>query len=260
MKSRTDQNGQTQHVQLAKHRQIIEALILEIERGRLKPSDRLPSEKELCQQWHASRSTTRKALAQLVAEGKIISVQGKGSFVSSPKISHPTTQLLSFTEKMKAQGMVVETKLICKELADANAEITASLKVAPPDRVWKIQRLRIVQGEPFALQTSFVPQWIGELLSNEELETESLNPLIQRKCGIQLSRSDVWIEDPILSRKELRLLGNPHLSRALAIIGLTFDQDNEPVRFSRGVFRGDRVRLRVSNSNVFGLDYPWSPL
>jgi GntR family transcriptional regulator len=260
MKAMTDHQDQVPLVQLAKHRQIIEALALEIEQGRLKPSDRLPSEKELCQQWHASRSTTRKALAQLVAEGKIFSVQGKGSFVSSPKISHPTTQLLSFTEKMKAQGMVVETKLVCKELVDVNAEITASLKVAPPGRVWKIQRLRIVQGEPIALQSSFVLQWIGKLLSMAELETESLNPLIQRKCGIRLSRSDIWIEDPILSRIELRLLGNPRLSRALAIIGLTFNQDNEPVRFSRSVFRGDRVRLRISNSNVFGLDYPWSPL
>jgi hypothetical protein len=56
MKAMTDHQDQVPLVQLAKHRQIIEALALEIEQGRLKPSDRLPSEKELCQQWYDAQS------------------------------------------------------------------------------------------------------------------------------------------------------------------------------------------------------------
>jgi GntR family transcriptional regulator len=246
---------QDENIYLAKHRQIVEALTGEILHGRLKPYDRLPSEKDLCGRWQASRSTVRKAMDQLTDRGKVFRVPGKGSFVSFPKISHQTSQILSFTEKMKAQGLEVETRLILKEMIDPNEETSAALKLFPTERVLKVQRLRIVKGEPLALQTSFMPPAFCKGLVNEDLESESLNHLLQEQCDIRLSRSDVWIEAPIISRKEKQLLGNPRVPLFLAVVGLTFDQHGDPVRFSRGVFRGDRIRLKISDSSVFELDY-----
>ncbi len=242
-------------VYLTKHRQIIDDLTTGIQEGRLKPYDRLPSEKELCEQWQASRSTVRKAMDQLTDRGKIFRVPGKGSFVSFPKISHDTSQILSFSEKMRAQGLEVATRLIQKEMIAPNEETAAALKLAKADRVLKIQRLRIVQGEPLALQTAFMPSNICGNLMKEDLESKSLNSLIREQCNIRLSRSDVWIEAPIISPRERQLLGNPQVSTFLAVVGLTFDQHDKPVRFSRGVFRGDRVRLKISDSSVFELDY-----
>ena len=247
--------NQEEAVYLTKHRQIIEALTAEIQAGHLKPYDRLPSEKELCEQWQTSRSTVRKAMDQLTDRGKIFRVPGKGSFVAFPKISHDTSQILSFTEKMKAQGLDVVTKLIRKELIEPNEEVAAALKLARKDRVLKIQRLRIVKGEPLALQTAFMPSNICGNLIKEDLETKSLNYLIREQCNIRLSRSDIWIEAPIIPPKERRLLGNPGVPLFLAVVGVTFDQHDKPVRFSRGVFRGDRVRLKISDSSVFELDY-----
>jgi GntR family transcriptional regulator len=246
---------QMENIYLTKHRQIIEAINAEIQENQLKPYDRLPSEKELCEQWHTSRSTVRKAMDQLTDRGKIFRVPGKGSFVSYPKILHQTSQILSFTEKMKAQGLEVETKLILKEMIEPSEEISAVLKLSKPARALKIQRLRIVQGEPLVLQTAFMPANLCEHLMKEDLESKSLNNLIQEQCNIRLSRSDIWIEAPIISKKEQKLLGNPHVPLFLAVVGVTFDQHDKPVRFSRGVFRGDRVRLKISDMSVFELDY-----
>ena len=240
---------------ITKHRQIIEALTAEIQEDHLKPYDRLPSEKELCAQWQTSRSTVRKAMDQLTDRGKIFRVPGKGSFVSFPKISHQTSQILSFAGKMKAQGLEVETKLILKEMIEPSEEIAAALKLAKSSRVLMIQRLRIVKGEPLALQTAFMPANLCEKLIKEDLESKSLNNLLQEQCGIRLSRSDIWVEAPMISPKERKLLGNPRMPFFLAVVGLTFDQYDKPVRFSRGVFRGDRVRLKISDSSVFELDY-----
>ena len=242
-------------VYLTKHRQIIEAINAQIQENRLKPYDRLPSEKELCEQWQASRSTVRKAMDQLTDRGKIFRVPGKGSFVSFPKISHQTSQILSFTEKMKAQGLDVETKLILKEIIEPSEEIASALKLTKPSRALMIQRLRIVKGEPMALQTAYMPATICGDLMKEDLESKSLNRLFREKCNIRLSRSDIWVEAPIISKKEQKLLGNPRVPLFLAVVGVTFDQHNKPVRFSRGVFRGDRVRLKISDTGVFELDY-----
>jgi GntR family transcriptional regulator len=242
-------------IYLTKHRQIIEALTKEMQESRLKPYDRLPSEKELCEQWQASRSTVRKAMDQLADRGKIFRVPGKGSFVSFLKISHTTSQILSFTEKMKAQGLDVVTKLLIKEIIEPNEEVAAALKLTSGERVLKIQRLRIVKDEPLALQTAFMPSNLCGKLMTADLESDSLNYLLREQCNIQLSRSDVVIEAPILTPKERQLLGNPHIPVFLAVVGLTFDQHDKPIRFSRGIFRGDRVRLKISDSRNFELNY-----
>jgi GntR family transcriptional regulator len=244
-----------QNSYITKHRQIIDAFTAEIEAIRLKPYDRLPSEKELCEKWQTSRSTVRKAMDQLADREKIFRVPGKGSFVAFPKILHQPSHILSFTEKMKAQGLEVETKLILKELIRPSEEIAAALKLVKSARVLKIQRLRIVKGEPMVLQTAFMPANLCENLMKEDLESKSLNRLFQEQCNIRLSRSDIWIEAPIVSKTEKKLLGNPHVPLFLAVVGVTFDQYDQPVRFSRGIFRGDRIRLKISDSAVFELDY-----
>jgi GntR family transcriptional regulator len=247
--------NQMENIYLTKHRQIIEAITSEIQENRLKPHDRLPSEKELCEHWRTSRSTVRKAMDQLTDRGKIFRVPGKGSFVSFPKISHQTSQILSFTQKMKAQGLEVETRLVLKEMIEPGEEIMAALKLTKPPHALKIQRLRIVQGEPLVLQTAFMPAYLCENLMKVDLESKSLNHVLFQQCNIRLSRSDIWIEAPMISKKEQKLLGNPRIPLFLAVVGVTYDQNDKPVRFSRGIFRGDRVRLKISDMGVFELDY-----
>ncbi len=58
--------------------------------GRLKPGDRVPSEKELAEQFNVSRITSKKALERLVLAGVIERVRGRGSFVANklPDLAH----------------------------------------------------------------------------------------------------------------------------------------------------------------------------
>ena len=64
----------------------VESAIREkIERGKLKPGTKLPSEPELASIYKVSRGTLRKSLKLLVAEGFIYQIPGKGTFVTSPE-------------------------------------------------------------------------------------------------------------------------------------------------------------------------------
>ncbi len=247
--------GSQEQNYLPKHRKIIDALTGEITAGRLNPYDRLPSEKELCEQWRASRSTVRKAMDQLSDRGTIFRMPGKGSYVSFPKISHSASQVMSFSEKMKAQGLEVETRLISREVVDPGEEIAGFLMLAPNETVLKIQRLRLVKGEPMALQTSYMPTCLCRELLTEDLESTSLNQVLREKCNIRFSRSDVWIEAPFITRREKKLLGNPRWPLFLAVLGLSYCERDQPARFSRGIFRGDRVRMKVSDAISFELDH-----
>lgn len=56
-----------------------------IEQGELQPHERIPTEKELMDQFQVSRITVVNALASLVKEGIIYRVPGRGSFVAEPQ-------------------------------------------------------------------------------------------------------------------------------------------------------------------------------
>ncbi|MFC5648643.1 GntR family transcriptional regulator [Paenibacillus solisilvae] len=71
-----------QHLSL--YEQIKHHLLAEIELEHWKPHDKLPSENELTKQFSVSRITVKKAMSDLVEQGIIYRVQGKGTYVSAP--------------------------------------------------------------------------------------------------------------------------------------------------------------------------------
>jgi DNA-binding FadR family transcriptional regulator len=62
--------------------EIVQWLSNEIQSGRLKTGDQLPSERQLCEQFSVSRAVVREALSQLKFEELITTQQGKGAFVA----------------------------------------------------------------------------------------------------------------------------------------------------------------------------------
>lgn len=71
-------------------------LLLRIERGELKPGDRLPSERELMQSFGVSRTVVREATSSLRAAGRVATQQGRGAFVlaSNTTVTRSTGRIL----------------------------------------------------------------------------------------------------------------------------------------------------------------------
>src|SRR4051812_20574632 len=76
-----------------------------IEEGVLKPGDVLPPEREYAEKYQISRMTVRQAFTQLVNEGYLFRLQGKGTFVAERKIEKTLQGIISFTEDMRARGL-----------------------------------------------------------------------------------------------------------------------------------------------------------
>src|SRR5437879_3151863 len=70
-----------------KYRQVFEALLRDLQSGRLKTGDRLPSEAALQQQFGASRITVARAVRDLQLAGYVDRRAGSGSYVTAPKVS-----------------------------------------------------------------------------------------------------------------------------------------------------------------------------
>ena len=77
----------------------------DIASGRLSAGDRLPAERELCQQLSVSRTTVRRAFAALVEDGLIESAAGRGAFVTNDSLAEPPNALMSFSELGASRGL-----------------------------------------------------------------------------------------------------------------------------------------------------------
>jgi DNA-binding GntR family transcriptional regulator len=67
----------------AKYPQVADAIAADIDKGRLKPGDKLPSELELGAQHKVGRTTVRQAIARLREQGRVETVHAKGTYVTA---------------------------------------------------------------------------------------------------------------------------------------------------------------------------------
>ena len=116
----------------------------------------VPGERELAQRYGTSRTTIRQALAELVIEGRLLRIQGKGTFVAQPKVAQ-LLELAGYTEEMRAHVLSPQTRTLETRYQPADEELALLLGIQPGGRVLRIHRLRLADGQPMAIATSYLP-------------------------------------------------------------------------------------------------------
>jgi GntR family transcriptional regulator len=173
--------------------QLRQAVLREIREGGLAPGDRLPTEAEMERRYGVSRSTIRQALNDLAAEGLIHRIQGKGTFVGSPKIQHVPV-LTSFSELLRAQGYQPSHRLLDSSVLPGPPEVAEGLQVEEGTSCRFLRRLFLADDDPVGLAETWLPRAAlgpnDELFENGEIEHGSLYELLQSEAiGLALHRA-----------------------------------------------------------------------
>lgn len=224
--------------------QVKEALLDEILSGRCRPHDRLPSERELSQQFDVSRMTVRQALQELTRDGAIYARVGKGTFVAAPKIDQQLRTLTSFSQDVRSRGGHSTSRVLeAREMA-ASAEVAAALQVAVGAPVWMLSRLRLADGVPMAIETTNLPLALCPGLLQHDFSAESLYQVLRSDYDIQPAQADQVIEAALASPREAELLELTPPSAVLRMQRLTRDGAGQPIEFVHSTYRSDRYKFR----------------
>ncbi len=223
-------------------------MITAITSGHFKPHDRLPTQRELGQQYGLSHMSVRRALNELSTEGVIYSLPGKGIYVAEPKQEAELGALVSFTDDMRLRGLTASTRVLKAEIVGASTMLANMLRIVVGAPVVHLRRLRLADGEPMALQTTFLPAVYCPNLFEHDLERESLYAVLRQHYGLQLADGQRSVEALLANAEEAELLQLTLPAALLVAEQLTYLADGAPIEFVRSVYRGDRYRLRLQEN------------
>jgi GntR family transcriptional regulator len=225
---------------LPRYFQLKEILRERIRLGEWKPGDLIPSERELSEKYGISRMTARQAITDLVNEGLFYREQGKGTFVSQRKITQQLIHLTGFTEDIRARGQTPGTKVLSAAMHPADEETAEKLRIAPGTPIFRLQRLRLANDEPLAIELSQIHFRECERLLEEDLEHNSLYRLLETKYGITLMEADQELEAGLPSSDEAQLLKISTGSPVLFTRRVTYTERNQPVEYARSLYCGNK--------------------
>jgi GntR family transcriptional regulator len=222
----------------------VERIVMEmIDSGRLSAGQRAPSEREIAETLGISRMTARAAMSNLVADGYLYSVPGKGTFVANLKMRQELLELTSFTEDMRHRGLRPGSRLLDIGVADqASEKIYRTLELPVEEDLVRIHRLRTADEEPMCLETSYLPRSYVPWLLEEDFESGSLY-LTLESHGIELVRAEEHLEATLVRVTESELLTVPVGSPALLIERTTYTEGDRPIEYVKSLYRGDRYRF-----------------
>jgi GntR family transcriptional regulator, N-acetylglucosamine utilization regulator len=227
------------------HHQVYLDLRHSLDTARWRPGDRLPTERDLAAHYGCSLITVRRALGELVREGRIERTRGRGTHVLRPRIERDFAEALSFTAEMQRRGLDPETRLIVARPESAGERVAEALGLEPGSPTLYLERLRLAGGEPILLEQVHLPAERFPGLLASDLEHESLYDLLERRYDTRIVRAREALEPVLLRAREAGLLDQPRRTPALLIEGLASTADDRPVEFSRTYVRGDRTRYFI---------------
>ncbi|MDP4084872.1 MAG: GntR family transcriptional regulator [Bacillota bacterium] len=215
-----------------------------IENGELKPGDSLPAERVYAEEYKISRMTVRQALTQLVNEGYLHRIQGKGTFVAERKIMQPLQGLTSFTEDMKARGFKPGSQLIRFEVIPATIQIADQLSIQEYAPVYEIKRIRMADDVPMALETNYISANLIKGLT-ENIVNQSIYSYIEGHLGLKIETASQIIESSIANQIEANSLSIKKGSPIMLIQRNTYLENGTPVEFVKSVYRADRYQFMI---------------
>jgi GntR family transcriptional regulator len=189
--------------------------------------------------------TVRQALVALQQEGMIYSVQGVGTFVADRRMSKKLT-FVSFTQEVQERGMVPGSKIISAiKTTIKDQQVAQDMQLAIGDFVYRIERVRLADKVPMALEDSIISAELMPGLLDLNLEG-SLYEIFKDNYEKPVTRAECIVSPTNLTRRQAELLDTEVKSAALNFQVIAYDSRGRTIERCNSLKRGDRYDFKYS--------------
>ena len=228
-----------------RHEQISDWLHEQIKQGHFEPNDRLPSERELCEQFSVSRITVRRALQTLENAGLIYRRQGLGSFVEDSRLQQGLAYLTDFTQDMEEAGFTPSAAIVHRADEKAPPDVAAFLQVTTEDTVHRIDRIRLADDLPVAFDRTWLPETYARLLDAHELADQTIFEILEEVYEISVVKGDCRIG---ATRADAQVATHLDLEKGGALLTMervSYAGDGSCIFYQIRYYRADRVSFNL---------------
>jgi GntR family transcriptional regulator len=217
------------------------------------PGDRLPSETELARDYRTTRVTVRHALSRLEYEGLILRRSGRGTFVADrSSIVSPidTLKVHSFEQQVAERGKTVSYADARYRIVAAPAEAARRLSVAKTARLYRMDRLRRINGRTVGVEIRYFTRELGRKVTRPMLESQSAHQFLSGIVGHPIPAIEVTLTAVNATRALAARLGVKP-GAALQLRDNVFrDAAGKAVQYGKSYFRGDIQMEYVLGNNL----------
>jgi len=222
---------------------VVESILHQVESGELKANERLPSESELCDLYSVGRNTARRSIGELVNKGVLRTVPGVGTFVVEARLEKTAEYLYGFTKEMRLHGKKVTSRVLQAEIIGADPFLSRRLQVQLGAEVVFLSRVRLMDGEPIAIERSYLPHKLCLGLLKYDFSVSSLYEILSTVYDKRPDHAEQMLEAHLATPEVINLLDLTPPAVVFMFHRETRLQDGQVIEYVDSEIRADRFRF-----------------
>lgn len=221
-----------------------------IKNGVYQKGEPLPTERELTELFEVSRMTIRQVISNLVHEGVLYRIRGKGAFVSK-EIIEKKIEIESFSEDMKKRGLVPSSRVIRFEKIKPDDEVRIKLKLCEGEEIYFLNRLRLANDEPMAIEYCYLPEKYFPGLTKYNLVECSLYTLMKEEYNADFNYMKQNIKALNINKREAEMLLGKPKGFGLVSLKTIYNENETPIEYTKTIYHPERYSfdMIIINNN-----------
>ncbi|WP_307477197.1 GntR family transcriptional regulator [Cytobacillus purgationiresistens] len=228
---------------------IIDEMMQKLMSNQLTPGEKLPSENELAEKYDVPRMTVRKALTKLEERGYVYTKKGKGRYVQdkSGQIQLHLTGKESFTDKMLASGYDLRTENVFCQKEPKSSRMYKRLHADVNTAVYKISRVRYIDGAPIAIHHSFLSESVFPKIGVDGPNLTSLFAYYRDKGYQDFTSTQALLSVVFPTLEEQQQLACNNMTPLIMVESDCVDQVSDKVlEYTKIVYRSDKFKYDIT--------------
>lgn len=210
--------------------------------------DRFPTDRELVSRYGVSRHTVRQAVRSLQDAGVVVRHRGVGSYRATTAFEQPLGTLYSLFRSIESGG-AEQTSVVLQQGIGHDEQAATRLDLTASEELFHLERIRLADGEPLALDRVWLPLRIARPLLDTHFARTSVYDELAATKGIRPEQGFERIR-PVVPDPGVAVQLDLDPGSAAFEIERTTEWNGRPLEWRVTVIRGDRYAFTVD----------WDPL